>query len=193
MSSGDPGGFARAYLEQWMETSRLYLFSDLETLADATEKTLSAPKLDSRGARERFISRVRGRLFRLLQQTGQGDGNPLQELEHAFHSQVSFISRHPDVPRHLLEWLLRSGDNRLRRRIQMVIARYESRLCRMIARAKHEGLIRDEIEPQTAASLFVGMIQSLALGMNASPCQQKLLLREAATVFALYRARLVSG
>lgn len=191
MTIGDPRDFAHAYLEQWLETSRLYLFADQETPADAPEKEFPVSEPGSSGARERFISRVRGKLLRLLRRTGQYDGNPLLELEHAFYFQVSFISRHPDVPRRLLGWLSQGGDNRLRRRIQMVIAHYESRLCRMIERARRQGLIRDDIEPQTAASLFVGMIQRLALGMNADPRRRELLLHEAVGVFALYRAGLV--
>lgn len=193
-TAGDYHGFGHAYWEQWLETSRQYLFADQETPDDAIEKALSMPEPGSRGAWERFISRARGRLLRPLRRTGRHDGNPLLDLERAFYSQVSFISRHPDVPRHLLGWLLQGGDNRLRRRIQMVIAHYESRLCRIIGRARHQGLIRGDIEPQDAASLFVGMIQRLALGMNAmnsDPRQREFLLREAAREFAMYRSGLL--
>lgn len=192
MNISDTNKFEQAYLEQWLETTRHYLFADLESLADAAEKALLEPKLDSHGAQGRFISRARGGLLRLLKCTAQHDQNPLQELERAFYFQVSFISRHPDVPKRLLGWLSQDSDTRIRRRIQMVIDHYESRLCRMIGRAKCQGLIRADIEPQTAASLFVGMIQGLAIRMNAGLLQRELLLREAVEVFALYRAGMAS-
>lgn len=192
MNISDTNKLEHAHLEQWLETTRHYLFADLESLADAAEKALLESKLDSHGAQGRFISRARGGLLRLLKCTAQHDQNPLQELERAFYFQVSFISRHPDVPKRLLGWLSQGSDTRIRRRIQMVIDHYESRLCRMIGRAKHQGLISTGIEPQTAASLFVGMIQGLALRMNAGLLQRELLLREAVEVFALYRAGMAS-
>lgn len=192
MNMSDTNKFEHAHLEQWLETTRHYLFADQESLSDAAGKALLEPRLGSHGAQDRFISRARGSLLRLLKRTAQHDQNPLQELELAFYFQVSFISRHPNVPKRLLGWLSQGSDTRIRRRIQMVIDHYESRLCRMIGRAKRQGFIRADIEPQTAASLFVGMIQGLTLRMNAGLLQRELLLREAVEAFALYRAGMVS-
>ena len=192
MNTGDTGEFEHAHLEQWLETTRHYLFFDQESLADAAEKTLPESRLDSHGAQDHFISRTRGRLLRLVKCAAQQDQNPLQELERAFYFQVLFLSRHPYVPKRLMGWLAHGGNLRIRRRIQMVIDHYESRLCRMIERAKHQGFIRGDVEPQTAASLFVGLIQCLALRINADLRQRELLLREATGVFALYRAGIAS-
>ncbi|MFZ3175842.1 MAG: hypothetical protein WA146_13175, partial [Thiobacillus sp.] len=85
-------------------------------------------------------------------------------------------------------WLSQGSDIRIRRRIQMVIGHYETRLCRMIGQSKQQGLIRADIDPRTAAGIFIGMIQGLALRMNANLRQRELLLREAFEMFALYRA-----
>lgn len=193
MNTGDTNKFEHAYLEQWLKATRHYLFADQESLADAAEKALLEPRLDSHGARDRFISQVRGRLLRLLKRTAMHDQNPLQELEHAFYFQALFVSQHPDVPKRLLEWLSQGSDTRIRRRIQKVIVHYESRLCRMIDQARHQGFIRADIDPRTAAGIFIGMIQGLALRLNANLRQRELLLREAFENFSLYRAGMASA
>jgi len=123
MNRGDTGGFNQAHLTQWLETSRHYLFSErerpvglvtssgatpsqpatgqskqdetdsLESDPDPAEKALLQLRLDTHGARVRFISRIRGNMLRRVKRTAQWNSNPLQELEHAFFSHVSFIAR----------------------------------------------------------------------------------------------------
>lgn len=193
MNTGNTDKFEHAHLEQWLETTRHYLFADQESLSDAAGKALLEPRLGSHGAQDRFISRARGSLLRLLKRTAMHDQNPLQELERAFYFQASFVSRHPDVPKRLLEWLSQGSDTRIRRRIQKVIGHYESRLCRMIAQAKRQGFIRADIDPYAAAGIFIGMIQSLALRLNVNLRQRELLLREAFENFSLYRAGMASA
>lgn len=193
MNTGDTNKSEHAYLEQWLKTTRHYLFADQESLADAAGKVLLEPRQSSHGAQDRFISRARGSLLRLLKRTAQHNQNPLQELERAFYFQALFVSRHPDVPKRLLEWLSQGSDTRIRRRIQKVIGHYESRLCRMIAQAKRQGFIRADIDPYAAAGIFIGMIQSLALRLNVNLRQRELLLREAFENFSLYRAGMASA
>lgn len=188
MTTGDKDHFEEAHLTQWVSTTRQYLFADNTCPANATQGLLPEPALVSHGAQDHFLSRARGDLLRLVKRTAPHPQNPLQELEQAFRSQASFIAQHPDIPKRLLGWLSQGGDSRIRRRIQRVIDLYEARLCRMIGQAKIQGLIRDSIEPRTAASIFIGMIQGLALRMNADLCQRELMLREAVAGFAVYRA-----
>jgi TetR/AcrR family transcriptional regulator len=192
MNTDDTKEFEPVFLAQWLETTRLYLFTGQEEIPDV-EKPLLESLPESHGAQDRLISRVRGKLLRLVKFTAMRDQNPLQRLEHAFHFQILFISRHPDIPRRLLGWLSQGGEIRVRRRIQMAIGHYESRLCRMIAQAKQQGLIRADIEPRAAANLFVAMIQGLALRMHVDLRQHDLLQCEAIKVFAMYRAGLASS
>lgn len=193
MNTSDTAYFDETHLAQWMNTTRHYLFTDKPCPANATKGVLPEPALVSHGAQDHFLSRARGDLLRLVKRTAPQPQNPLQELEHAFHSQALFIAQHPDIPKRLLGWLSQNGDSRIRRRIQKVIDQYEARLCRMIGRAKTQGLIRANIEPRTAASIFIGMIQGLALRMNANLCQRELMLREAFEGFAMYRAGMASA
>ncbi len=193
MNTGDSKKFNQAHLRAWLETTRDYLFSDQECLTDATEHALPQTGLDSHGAQDRFVSRARGRLLRLMNHTVQRDRNPLLELERAFKIQAVFIARHPEIPRRLLAWLSEGGDSRIQRRIRKVIDHYESRIFRLIARARQQGSIKADIDPQAAAGIFIGMIQSLALRLNLNLSQRERLLREAFDHFSLFRAGLAAA
>lgn len=191
MNTSDPndaGGSGNAYLEQWLKTTRRYLFAGAEDRADAAAKAPIAARLDSQGARDRYLSRVRGSLLRRLSRMPNLDRNALQELEHAFRLQVAFIARHPDVPKRLLGWLSQGRGSRTGQRIRRVIGHYESRLSRIIAVAKQQGRVRSDVDPQAAAGIVVGMIQSLALRMTLNLRQRERLLHEAIQSFSLFRA-----
>ncbi|MDP2810616.1 MAG: hypothetical protein Q8O34_10755, partial [Rhodocyclaceae bacterium] len=111
---------------------------------------------------------------------------PLTALESAFYFHVSFMARHPSVPRTILAWYSQTRDVRVRARIEAAIGHYESRLARLIGKAKRQGLVRSTVDAQTAASVFVGMVQGLTLRMNADLIRPGMLLREAATAFPVY-------
>jgi TetR/AcrR family transcriptional regulator len=217
MSTGDTSNFDPAHLAQWLETTRHYLFSDgertveaatspsavsnrppkglgkqrdantVERDADPAEKALLALRLDTHGARVRFISRVRGKLLRRVKPTAQWNSNPLQELARVFFSHVSFIARNPDVATRLLGWLLLSGDVRIQRRVQKLIDCYASRLARIIERARYQGFIRVDVSPHFAALFFVSLIQGLALGIGKGKSARNAIFKRAAHAFALYR------
>lgn len=187
MNTDDTHTFRQAHLKKWLETTRDYLFSD------ATEHVLGQPCLDSHGARDRFVSRARGRLLRLMKHSVQRDRNPLLELERVFKVQAVFIARHPEIPGRLLEWMAQGGDSRIRRRIRKVIGHYESRIFRLVARARQQGAIKADIDPQAAAGVFIGMIQSLALGLNLNPGQRERVLHEAFDRFALFHTAMTAA
>lgn len=160
---------------------------DTDLAADPAEKALLQLRLDTHAARIRFISRVRGKLLRRVKLTAQWNLNPLQELERVFFSQVSFIARNPHVAKRMLGWLLLSGDIRIQRRVQMVVDCYASRLARIIELARHQGFIRTDISPPSAAIFFVNLIQGLTLGINTGLSARDEIFRKAAHAFVLYR------
>ena len=63
MNTGNTGHFDQAHLAQWLETTRYYLFADLERLAAPSGNALLQMRQDSRGAQARFIARVRALRF----------------------------------------------------------------------------------------------------------------------------------
>lgn len=191
MTSDSMNRFEQEHLKRWWETTRYYLFADMESLPGAaveTEDGWSPLETDSHGGRKRFIARARGWLLRLVKRGGKGD--PLRVLESALQQQITFIARHPDVPRRLLSWLAQDGDPGLQRRARMVIGYYATRLAQIIARAERKGLIRADIKPHAAAISLVGVIQKLVLETHAIPQRGESFLRKAAEAFALYRAAL---
>lgn len=217
MNMGDTSKFNQVHLAQWLETSRLYLFSEVEKPAESAMSSAAAPnqpvigqrkqvganpverdddpaekallqlRLDTHGARVRFISRVRGKLLRRIKRTVQWNANPLQELEHVFFSHVAFIARNPDIARRMLDWLSWRDDARVQRRVQEVVDCYASRLAQKIECARHQGFIRTDISPNFAANFFVSLIQGLALGKDTGLSARDEIFRKAAHAFALYR------
>lgn len=193
MNTDDSNTFEPAHLRAWLETTRHYLFAGQADCANATACVPHLPGLDSHGARDRFVSRVRGRLLRLTKYTVQRDRNPLWELERAFKIQAVFIACHPEIPGRLLGWLSQGRDSRMHRRIRKLIGHYESRISRLIARARQQGSVKADIDPQAAASVFIGMIQSLALRVNLNLSQRERLPREALDHFSLFRAAMTAA
>lgn len=217
MNMGDTSKFEPAHLAQWLETSRHYLFYDKESPealaashgatfgqsatgqrkqddggplkhdSDPAEKALLQLRLDTHGARIRFISRVRGKLLRRVKRTTQWSINPLWKLERVFFSHVAFIARNPDVARRMLGWLLLRDDVRIQRRVQAVVDCYVSRLARIIERARRRDFIRTDISPYFAANYFVSLIQGLVLGKDLGLSARDEIFRKAALAFALYR------
>lgn len=191
MTDDSMNRFEQEHLKRWWETTRYYLFADMESLlgtAAVAEDGWSPPQTDSRGGRKRFIARVRGRLLRSVKNGRKDD--PLRELESVFQQQIAFIARHPDVPRRLLSWLAQDCDPGLQRRVRMLIGYYATRLAQVIARAEQKGLIRAGVKPHAAAISLVGVIQKLVLRTPAAPQWREWFLREAVEAFALYRAGL---
>lgn len=191
MTSDSMNRFDQEHLERWWETTRYYLFADMESLHGAVaeaEDGWSSPQTDSHGGRKKFIATVRGRILRSVKRGGKDD--PLRELENVFQQQVAFIARHPDVPRRLLSWLARDGDPGLQRRVRMVIGYYAARLTQIIARAKQQGQVRADVNPDAAAISLVGVIQKLVLETHAVPQRGESFLRKAAEAFTLYRTAL---
>lgn len=217
MKRGDTGKFEQVHLAQWLETSRHYLFSGrecsvglaassgaaptqpatgqsrqdeadpLESDPDPAEKALLQLRLDTHGARVRFISRIRGNMLRRVKRTAQWNANPLQELEQMFFSHVAFIARNPDVARRMLGWLIVCGDVRIQRRVQAVVDCYTSRLAQRIERARCQDFIRADISPHFAANFFISLIQGLVPGKSAGLTARNELFRKAAQTFVLYR------
>lgn len=190
MKTSHSDGFNPEHLRAWWAATCRYMGTNTacpRAAAAVADDGWVAPRTNSHGARKRFIARVRGRLLRSSRHVDVQD--PLDELERVFHKQVAFIACHPEVPSQLLTWLAQDGDARLRQRVRKVISHFADHLAKIIGRARQQGLVRPEVEPQSAAMRLVGLIQGLVL--NKSPQPPGSLLREATNAFALFRAGLV--
>lgn len=144
----------------------------------------------SHGRQRRLISRVRGSLLWSMDSAVRGEQDPLRELERVFHLQIAFIARHPDIPARLLGWRAHDDSAHIRRCVQKLIDLHVSRLSRVIDRARDQGLVSAETEPQAAAYLLVGLVQGLAIEVDLRPDRSEVLLARAPSAFATYRAQL---
>lgn len=110
----------------------------------------------------------------------------MKALESGLYFHASLMAKYPSVPATILTWYLHTTDARIRSRIRGVIGHYENRLSRLINRAKQQGLVRSGVDAQAAACVLVGLIQGMALRMNAGPGRPEVLLREAVSEFSGY-------
>lgn len=194
--------FIPEHLAKWRAVTQDYLFtpSGKPSANDgypgdghATEEALPYPFSRGCNTRAMLLSWAYRALLHLLRRATQSEQNPLRALEKAFHLQVSFIAKYPSVPGKLLAWYAQTGDLRVRSRIQGCITRYEARVARLISQAQRQGLISANIDAQTAAKLFVGILQGIALRTSASLSRPDLLLREVSIVFPAYISGLNLG
>lgn len=131
------------------------------------------------------INWVRRRLMSVVEVAAARSENPLEALERIFLAHVSFIAKHPAIPRLVFSDYLLRRDARLKQLIQEIITGYESRVAGLLGQAKAAGLARSDLDEDSAATLFIGMIQGLVLQSNIFGGRRSL-LDEAKKVFPIY-------
>jgi hypothetical protein len=184
----ESGAISAAHLAAWRSATIAYLAAPAAAAGAAleAEDAVSHPVSHRRIGRGVLLSWAVRALLHMLGRAARHEDNPLRVLESAFRFQVAFMAKHPAVPRRLLAWHAQTDDPHVRRRIRRAIGRFEGRIARLILLAGQRGQIAQGIDARTAAALFVGMIQGLALRMNAGFSHPSLLAREADNAFAVY-------
>lgn len=131
------------------------------------------------------IGWVRDQLMaRVAKAAGQGE-HPIDSLERMFFAHISFIDRHPAIPRLIFSDELRNKNPRLKRLIQEILTGYEAKIAALLRDAKNQGLARADLDEQSAATLFIGMIQGLVL-QSSIFAGKRSLTDEAKKVFPVY-------
>ena len=87
----------------------------------------------------------------------------LSGLEAMFLAHVKFIREFPGVPRLVFAELQQPDSSPLRQRVQQLMQRYRQMLAEALGKAKAAHLIRDDVDVQAAAVLFLGAIQGLVM------------------------------
>ena len=89
--------------------------------------------------------------------------NVLSSLEAMFLTHVKFIREFPGVPRLVFAELQQPDSSPVRQRVQQIMRRYRQMLAETLGKAKTAQLIREDVDIQAAAALFLGAIQGLVM------------------------------
>jgi AcrR family transcriptional regulator len=84
--------------------------------------------------------------------------DPLLQLRGVLLRHIRFIREGRAIPRIIFSDDVHSGDPKRKQRISRMILGYVGKLSEIIRRAQQQGEIRPEVDPQTAAMMFFGVI-----------------------------------
>src|SRR3546814_15375565 len=76
---------------------------------------------------------------------------------------IDCVSYHPGVPRMLFGELQRPGETLPKRMAQTLIRHYGERLRGLLEAGKAQGELHADLDPDAAATLFIGTIQGLVM------------------------------
>ncbi|AVA15030.1 TetR/AcrR family transcriptional regulator [Sphingopyxis sp. MG] len=134
---------------------------------------------------EAVMSWVAARLLARVDEAADGATSPKAALEAVFMTHIDFVSDHPGVPRMLFGELQRPGETLPKRMVQTLIRHYGERLRSLLEAGKARGELRADLDPDAAATLFIGTIQGLVMqSMLAGDVTR--IRGDAPGVFAIY-------
>ncbi len=101
---------------------------------------------------------VRARLLSVIDRAASQATDPLDAIRRIFFAHVAFAQKNPALPR-----LLLTTSPQLKRLTQEFLDGYETKLAGLLADARALGLVRSDLDGEVAATLFIGIIQGLAI------------------------------
>lgn len=106
---------------------------------------------------------IRDRLMKVVGKAAADASDPLDAIERMFFAHIAFISKHPAIPRLLFSELLHKKNSKLRQLIEGIISGYEAKIAGLLEEAKSQALVSADLDSQSAAVLYIGMIQGLVM------------------------------
>ena len=134
---------------------------------------------------QEVIEWVAKRVLAQVDEAARTAHSPLAALETVFKAHIESHVRHAGMPRIVLGELQRAGDTRTKRMVRAFMEKYIGQLQSLIEQGKVQGEIAPEVDAMSAATLFVGMIQGLAVQALVSGNTDHI-LANATGVFAIY-------
>ncbi|SKA25124.1 transcriptional regulator, TetR family [Enhydrobacter aerosaccus] len=101
-------------------------------------------------------------------EAAQCNGTPAQRLRCLVAVQLRLIQSTPAIPAILFSRELHSRNVALRKALFGLMRRFGGLVARCIAQARDVGEFRDDLDPDDAALLIIGLIQGLALRWSLS-------------------------
>ncbi len=128
---------------------------------------------------------IRDQLMKVLEKASAEAADPIDAIERMFFAHVAFIGKHPAIPRLLFSELLHKKNSKLRNLIQEIISGYEAKIAELLDAAKLQGAAPPGLDSQSAAVLYIGMIQGLVMQVSIFGGKRKL-LDEAKKTFPIF-------
>lgn len=128
---------------------------------------------------------IRGRLMTVLEKAASDATGPIDAIERMFYAHVTFIGKHPSIPRLLFTEMLHKKNSKLRDLIQGIISGYEERIAGLLEEAKAQSLVSHDLDSKNASVLYIGMIQGLFMQVSIFGGKRSL-LEEAKKTFPIY-------
>ena len=124
-------------------------------------------------------------LMAVLGKAAANASDPLDAIERMFLAHVSFINKHPAIPRILFSELQHKKNGKMRQLIQEIMSGYEGRIAGLLEAAKEQSLVDAGLDSKSAAVLYIGMIQGLVMQVSIFGGKRSL-LQEATKTFPIF-------
>lgn len=164
---------------------------EITTSAIAREMNLTQGALfrhfpNKEAIRQAVMNWVAEQLLKRVEKAARDAPTPLAALEAMFMAHVSFAVSHPGIPRILFNELQHHRDSPAKIMVRNLVQRYRQRVVELLEVGKNAGQLAPEVEADSAAVLFVGMIQGLVIQslLAGGPEQME---AAAPGVFALFK------
>jgi len=128
---------------------------------------------------------VRGRLMSVVDMAANQGNDPLDSLERMFFAHLGFVDKVPAIPKLIFTDQLIKKNPRIKELIRSILADYEAKVTKLLVQAKEQHQIRADLDEQSAAVMFTGIIQGLVIRVSIIEAR-KSLIAEGQRVFPIF-------
>jgi len=128
---------------------------------------------------------IQKNLMKVLSKAAADASDPLDAIHRMFIAHISFISKHPAIPRIIFSELQNKKSGKMRQLIQEIMSGYEGRIAGLLEAAKEQSLVDAGLDSRSAAVLYLGMIQGLVMQVAIFGGKRSL-LQEAEKTFPIF-------
>ena len=144
--------------------------------------------------KESIFSGVMGwvaeRLMKHIHKAIKSEDSAIDKLQSMFLAHISFVSKHPGIPRILFGELQHDKNSVPKQMVKQLIAQYADLLQDIMRTGKERGELNPNLDIEAATLLFIGSIQGLVMQSMLAADRQDM-LAQAEAVFNVYRQPLL--
>jgi AcrR family transcriptional regulator len=143
--------------------------------------------------KESIFSGVMGwvaeRLMKHIHKAIKSEDSVIDKLQSMFLAHISFVSKHPGIPRILFGELQHDKDSVPKQMVKKLIVQYADLLQDIMQAGQEKGELNPDLDIEAATLLFIGSIQGLVMQSMLAADRQDM-LAQAKSVFGVYRQSL---